>query len=94
LLHLQWLTSELIKWEQNINDAMQEDPDRPDIYGYDWYYMTLTVRKKSSLQKVCCQKWITKVETRLIEKVTNRPSMILLSTLLKVIVLKNYQNLR
>jgi hypothetical protein len=33
----------------------------------------------------------TKVETRLIEKV-NRPSMILPSTLLKVIVLKNYQN--
>jgi hypothetical protein len=59
----------------NINDAMQEDPDRPDIYGYDWYYDTM-VRKKSSLQKVCHQKEsrnYTKVETRLIEKVTPHP---------------------
>lgn len=38
LMHLPILDFRAYKVGTNINEAMQEDPSRPDIYGYDWYY--------------------------------------------------------
>jgi hypothetical protein len=50
------------------NDAMQEDPDRPDIYGYDWYYDDGT-EEIITTEGLPGKPDYTKVETRLIEKV-------------------------
>ena len=38
LMHLPILDFRAYKIGTNINEAMQVDPNRPDIYGFDWYY--------------------------------------------------------
>jgi len=70
LLHLPVVDFRAYKVGTNINQAMQEDPDRPDIYGYDWYY------DNNGVEEVITNDGLppegrpnyTKVETRLIQK--------------------------
>ncbi len=70
LMHLPILDFRAYKIGTNINEAMQEDPNRPDIYGYDWYY------ENNGEEEVITTEGLppagrpnyTKVETRLIEK--------------------------
>lgn len=38
LMHLPVLDFRAYKVGTDINEAMQLDPNRPDIYGFDWYY--------------------------------------------------------
>ncbi|KQC34102.1 DoxX family protein [Nonlabens sp. YIK11] len=38
LMHLPIIDFRAYKIGTDINQAMQPDPDRPDVYGYDWYY--------------------------------------------------------
>jgi uncharacterized membrane protein YphA (DoxX/SURF4 family) len=70
LLHLPVIDFRAYKIGTDINQAMQEDPDRPDIYGFDWYY---NVDGKEEIITTdglppAGRPNYTKVETRLIEK--------------------------
>jgi len=70
LLHLPVIDFRAYKIGTNINEAMQPDPERPDIYGFDWYY---NVDGKEEIvttkgQPPAGRPNYTKVETRLIEK--------------------------
>lgn len=38
LMHLPILDFRAYKVGVNIEEAMADDPDRPDVYAYDWYY--------------------------------------------------------
>lgn len=38
LMHLPILDFRAYKVGVNIEEGMAADPDRPDVYGYDWYY--------------------------------------------------------
>ncbi len=70
LLHLPVLDFRAYKVGTDINEAMQEDPSRPDIYGYDWYYEnngTEEIITTEGLPPVGKPNY-TKVETRLLEK--------------------------
>jgi hypothetical protein len=70
LLHLPVMDFRAYNIGMNINEAMQEDPNRPDIYGYDWFY------DANGTDEIITTEGFppegrpnyTKVETRLIEK--------------------------
>lgn len=70
LMHLPILDFRAYKVGTNITDAMKEDPTRPDVYGYDWYY------KVNGKEKIVTTNGLPpkgygkyeKVETRLIKK--------------------------
>ncbi|SCX93365.1 DoxX protein [Nonlabens sp. Hel1_33_55] len=70
LMHLPIIDFRGYKIGTNINQAMQPDPERPDVYGYDWYY------NENGNEEIITTKGTppegrpnyTKVETRLLEK--------------------------
>ncbi|WP_194851278.1 BT_3928 family protein [Nonlabens antarcticus] len=70
LMHLPVLDFRAYQVGTNINESMQPDPNRPDIYGYDWYYGedgNEEIITTDGLPPTGKPNY-TKVETRLIEK--------------------------
>lgn len=70
LMHLPILDFRAYKVGTNVVKAMEEDPTRPDVYGYDWYY---TVDGKENVITTNGQQPQgygnpDKVETRLLKK--------------------------
>lgn len=70
LMHLPAVDFRAYKIGTNINEAMQPDPERPDVYGFDWYY---NVGGKEEIvttdgQPPAGRPDYIKVETRLLEK--------------------------
>ncbi|AZQ43907.1 BT_3928 family protein [Nonlabens ponticola] len=70
LMHLPVLDFRAFKIGTNIDQAMQEDPNRPDVYGFDWYYEVdgeEEIVTTSGLPPEGRPNY-SKVETRLLEK--------------------------
>lgn len=70
LMHLPILDFRAYKVGTNITKAMEEDPTRPDIYGYDWYYNVDGKEKVITTDGSQPQGYgkATKVETKLIKQ--------------------------